>query len=140
MRMHRYGEAPPPFVRVSLVFLFLFSFLPAARSADADVSLGPADLTKAKPRVRTPEPVYAVQVGIDNEIFPVFANYAALHRREDRTWGMVGVTITNSTDSVLRNRITVQIPGWSDQEIQVVDLAAGDVRTLVFAPTFLPRL
>jgi len=34
----------------------------------------------------------------------------------------------------------VQIPGWSDQEIQVVDLAAGDVRTLVFAPTFLPRL
>src|SRR5262245_888041 len=140
MRMHRYGEAPAPFVRVSCVLLLLAGFLPAAHAADADVSLGPSESAKAKPRARTPEPVYSVQAGIDNEIFPVFANYASLHRREDRTWGMVGVTITNSTDSVLRNRVTVQIPGWSDQEIQVVEIATGDVRTLVFAPTFLPRL
>jgi hypothetical protein len=36
--------------------------------------------------------------------------------------------------------VTVQIPGWSDQEIQFADLTAGEVKTLVFAPTFLPRL
>jgi hypothetical protein len=34
----------------------------------------------------------------------------------------------------------VQVPGWSDQEIQMVEIAAGDVRTLIFSPTFLPRL
>jgi hypothetical protein len=34
----------------------------------------------------------------------------------------------------------VQVPGWSDQEIQFADLAAGEVKTLLFAPSFLPRL
>ena len=29
--------------------------------------------------------------------------------------------------------------GWSDEEIQTVELAPGEVRTLLFAPTFLPR-
>jgi hypothetical protein len=140
MRMHRYGEAPAPFVRALCVLFLLACLSPAGQAADADVSLGTSDVPKSKLRVRTPEPVYSVQVGIDNEIFPVFANYASLHRREDRTWGMVAVSISNSTDSVLRNRVTVQIPGWSDQEIQVTEIAAGDVRTLIFSPTFLPRL
>jgi hypothetical protein len=35
--------------------------------------------------------------------------------------------------------VTVQVPGWSDQEIQFADLAAGEVKTLLFAPSFLPR-
>ena len=140
MRMHRYGEAPAPFVRVLCAVILLAGFLPPAYAADADVSLGPAESPKPKARIRTPQPVYSVQVGIDNEIFPVFANYASLHRREDRTWGMVAVSISNSTDSLLRNRVTVQVPGWSDQEIQVVEIAAGDVKTLIFSPSFLPRL
>lgn len=134
---------PPVFVRLArimFVLLGLACLSPISRAADADVSLGPSDTTQVKPRVRTPEPVYSVQVGIDNEIFPVFANYASMHRREERTWGMVGITISNSTDSVLRNRVTVHLPGWSDQEIQMVEVAPGDVRTLIFAPTFLPRL
>jgi hypothetical protein len=36
-------------------------------------------------------------------------------------------------------RVSVRIPGWSDDEIQTVDLAPGNTRTLVFAPAFLPR-
>lgn len=128
------------FLQISLLILTAASFAPLLQAADADVSLGPATRVEPKPRVRTPEPVYSVQVGIDNEIFPVFANYSSMHRREERTWGMVGITISNSTDSILRNRVTVQLPGWSDQEIQLVEMGAGDVRTLIFAPTFLPRL
>ena len=137
------GAARPLFSRFlqhfSLVLL-LACCTPTMRAADADVSLGRSDEVPIKTRVRIPEPVYSVQVGIDSEIFPVFANYASMQQRQERTWGMVGVTISNSTDSVLRNRVTVQIPGWSDQEIQIVEMAAGDVRTLIFAPTFLPRL
>jgi hypothetical protein len=135
------GAARPLFLRFSrLCLVALLASSPLSYSADADVSLGPTEVTPPKSRVRTPEPVYAVQVGIDGEIFPVFANYASLQQREERTWGMVGVTVSNSTDAVLRHRVTVQVPGWSDQEIQLLEMAAGDVRTLIFAPTFLPRL
>lgn len=59
---------------------------------------------------------------------------------QQREWGTVAVTITNSTDAPLRNRVAVRISGWSDQEIQIVEMAAGQVRTVKFAPTFLPRL
>lgn len=106
----------------------------SANSTKADVT-GPQ-----KNVVRRTEPVYEVQAGMAGEIFPVFANYAAFVPVRERRWGTVAVTITNASDSALHNRITVQLPGWSDQEIQFADLAAGEVRTLLFAPTFLPRL
>jgi hypothetical protein len=48
--------------------------------------------------------------------------------------------VTNSTADALRNRISVQIPGWSDQEIQIAELGAGESKTYLFAPTFLRRL
>jgi hypothetical protein len=96
--------------------------------------------TQQKNAVRRTEPVYEVQAGMAGEIFPVFANYAAFVPVKERRWGTVAVTISNAADSPLHNRVTVQIPGWSDQEIQFVNLAAGEVKTLLFAPTFLPRL
>jgi hypothetical protein len=37
-------------------------------------------------------------------------------------------------------RVSVNIPGWSDDEIQTVELAPETTRTMVFAPAFLPRL
>ena len=85
-------------------------------------------------------PSYKVQAGIDGEIYPVFANYASLQRQADRTFGVVSVTLSNSTDAAMRRGVTVEIPGWSDREIQTVDLAPGATHTLVFAPAFLPRL
>ncbi|HUR37237.1 MAG TPA: hypothetical protein VM009_05430, partial [Terriglobales bacterium] len=40
----------------------------------------------------------------------------------------------------IRSRIAVRVPGWSDQEIQIAELGAGEVRTLRFSPTFHERL
>lgn len=86
------------------------------------------------------EPTYKIQAGIDGEIYPVFANYASLQRQGDRTFGVVSVTISNSSQAAIRRQVRVKIPGWSDEEIQTVELPPGAARTLVFAPAFLPRL
>ncbi len=86
-----------------------------------------------------PGPTYVVQAGLDGEVFPVFANFASLQDSRDRGWGTVAVTLTNSSDSALHDRIVVQVEGWSDQEIQNANVAAGEVRTFLFAPTFLAR-
>jgi hypothetical protein len=86
------------------------------------------------------EPTYKVQAGIDGEIYPVFANYASLQRQGERSFGVVSVTLSNTAQSTIRRQVRVRIPGWSDEEIQTAELAPGAVRTLVFAPAFLPRL
>jgi hypothetical protein len=83
---------------------------------------------------------YEVSAGLDGEIYPVFANYASLRRVRERTWGTIAVRVTNSSPEPLRNRITVQIPGWSDREIQLAELSGGESHTFLFAPTFYPRL
>ena len=92
------------------------------------------------PSVREPEPTYSVQAGVDDEIFPAFANYASLQRPADRKTGTITVSVANHTSARLRNRVNVQVPGWSDQEIQIISLAPGEVRNVLFAPSFLPRL
>lgn len=88
---------------------------------------------------RTPA-TYDVSVGLDGEIYPAFANYASLRRVRERKWGTVSVRVTNSNAEPLHNRITVEVPGWSDQEVQAVEMNGGESHTFVFAPTFLPRL
>ena len=80
-----------------------------------------------------------MQAGENGEIYPVFANYASLLRQSDRGFGVITVTIANRDDASLRQRIAVQIVGWSDQELQIADVPAGAERTYLFAPTFLPR-
>jgi hypothetical protein len=111
-------------------------FVPAtANAADREI---PKASDKAA--ARHPEPTYEITIGLDGDVFPVFANYASMQAPHQREWGTVAVTITNSTDKPLRERIAVRIPGWSDQEIQIAEMAAGQVRTYKFAPTFLPRL
>ncbi|HEU4415764.1 MAG TPA: hypothetical protein VFT65_13335, partial [Candidatus Angelobacter sp.] len=64
----------------------------------------------------------------------------SLQRPSDRTFGVVSITLSNPTGTLIHRRVSVKLPGWSDEEIQTTDLAAGAVRTLVFAPSFLPRL
>ena len=91
-------------------------------------------------KARAPEPTYQIKVGLDGEVYPVFANYASLQRPDDRNWGTVDVTIANSTSASLENHIAVKVLGWSDEEIETVDVDAGAVRTFYFAPTFYPRL
>lgn len=88
---------------------------------------------------RQTEATYKVQAGIDGEIYPVFANYASLQALGQRTFGVVAVTINNPTQAGLRRHVSVSIPGWSDQEIQMAEVAPGAAQTLLFAPSFLPR-
>src|SRR5262245_21544896 len=80
-----------------------------------------------------------IQAGLDGEIYPVFANYASLQKQNDRRFATLSVTITNPTGDAVVQRVSVQVPGWSDQETQVAELAAGASQTLSFAPSFLPR-
>jgi hypothetical protein len=96
--------------------------------------------TRPQPPSRSLEPTYKIQAGIDGEIYPVFANYASLQRQSDRTFGVVSVTISNPSDATIRRTVSVKVPGWSDEEIQTAEVAHGAIRTLVFAPAFLPRL
>ena len=88
---------------------------------------------------RVPAPTYKVEAGLDGEIYPVFANYASLQKQDQRTFGVISVAIANSTEAPLRQRIAVRINGWSDQEIQMAELAPGASKVFMFAPTFLPR-
>ena len=94
----------------------------------------------APPPPTAVEPVYAVSAGIDGEIYPAIANYAASQKAAERQLPTVAVKVTNNGQEFLKNRITVSIPGWSDQEIQMAEVAPGVTRTFRFAPTFLPRL
>ena len=123
------------FTAFAVLLISLFS-APQSFAGDA------ADRGDIRPPapVRPIAPSYKIQAGIDGEIYPVFANYASLQRQADRTFGVVSVTLSNSTDAAMRRGVTVEIPGWSDREIQTVDLAPGATHTLVFAPAFLPRL
>lgn len=88
---------------------------------------------------RGSQPTYSVAAGLDGDIFPVFANFYSFQKQSERESGTVTVTIRNSSNAPAQNRVAVQIPGWSDEEIQLVELAAGQVRSVRFAPTFLPR-
>lgn len=108
------------------------------------IAAPPVDSSKATVRpalkTRATEPTYQIKVGLDGEVYPVFANYASLQQPDDRSWGTVDITIANSTADRLENRVAVQVLGWSDEEIQRVDVDAGAVRTFFFAPTFYSRL
>jgi hypothetical protein len=117
--------------------LVSLSVAPPSFAGDAAADRG--DLRPPTP-LRQPAPAYKIQAGIDGEIYPVFANYASLQRQSDRTFGVVSVTLSNTTGAAMRQGVTVEIPGWSDREIQTVELAPGASRTLVFAPAFLSRL
>ena len=120
----------------ALVLVLAVSNSIAASPGIESSKTGPSP--KLKPRA--PEPTYQIKVGLDGEVYPVFANYASLQRPEDRNWGTVDITIANSTAATLENHIAVKVLGWSDEEIQTVDVDAGAVRTFLFAPTFYPRL
>ncbi len=118
----------------SALLLVLCVGLAMAGESDADK---PA--IHPPPGQRQPAPTYKIQAGIDGEIYPVFANYASLLAQNDRTFGVVAITVSNPSPAPLHQRLSVRVSGWSDEEIQMIDLGAGARRTLLFAPSFLPR-
>lgn len=130
-----------PFKSALAAALLALALAPATLHADMN-STKPASAPRAQQdqQTRRIEPVYSVSVGLNGEIFPVFANFASFQHPRDRKWPTVSVTIANAGDAPLRNRISVQVPGWSDAEIQLAELAAGETRTFLFAPSFYSRL
>src|SRR4051812_6396031 len=100
----------------------------------------PSKVVVPAPKIPSLQTTYTISAGLDGDIFPVFANYASLQSQGGRKWGTVAVTIANPSDKMLHDRIAVKIAGWSDDEIQTVDVPAGQSRTFKFAPSFLPRL
>jgi hypothetical protein len=126
------------FRRYNLLWLSIaLLILPSCRARAGEGGLDHPDPKLAHPA--TPTTFYKVQAGIDGEIFPVFANYASLFSQDQRSFATVSVTITNSGKENLRQRVAVQLMGWSDEEIQLSDVAPGGQHTLSFAPTFLTR-
>ena len=121
-------------------FALLISSTLAPFSFAGDNSADKADIRPPAPnRTSLSLASYKIQAGIDGEIYPVFANYASLQRQSDRTFGVISVTLSNPSETISHQRVSVQISGWSDSEIQTVDLAPGAARTVAFAPAFLPR-
>ena len=86
------------------------------------------------------EPSYDIAAGVDGEIYPAIANFESSRRPSERQLPTVVIKVTNPRAEVLKQRVSVSIPGWSDQEIQTAEVAPGATRTFKFAPTFLPRL
>ena len=106
------------------------------------VVAGDSSPDKTEPRTpshQQPEPTYKIEAGMDGEIYPVFANYASLLSQDQRKFGIVAVTVSNPTKEILHWRVAVRVPGWSDEEIQIVEVPGSSYRTLLFAPSFLPR-
>ncbi len=121
---------------VSVCVLIAVCLIPRVRAGADAVTKSEAAATLNE---RQPQPTYSVVAGIDGDIFPVFANYFAFQKQTERQSGTITVTIRNSSDKLLQTRVSVRVPGWSDEEVQYVDVAAGRVRNVQFAPTFLPR-
>lgn len=124
-------------------WIVAFVFLLAAAVAP---HIGTRLLADTEPPVRhvpvrhNMQATYSLAAGIDGEIFPALANYASFQRADDRDFGTFTLTISNYNDSPLNARILVQVPGWSDAELQNVSIGSGEVRKLLFAPVFWPRL
>ena len=125
--------------KVHLVWVAVFGLL-LSGSAVAGGDFDKPEVTRPVRSTRSPEPTFKIESGIDGDVFPAFANYASLQSPDQRKWGVVSVNVSNSTDSDQRYRIAVKVVGWSDQEVQMVSVPAGAVRTFTFAPSFLPRL
>lgn len=116
--------------------ILLLALLTPSFAGDTTADRGDGRLPQP---ARKTEPAYKIQAGLDGEIYPVFANYASLQKQNERSFAVVSVTVSNPTDTSLRQRIAVKVAGWSDQEIQMIELPAGANHTYLFAPTFLPR-
>ena len=126
--------------------LFHFVLLVAVCASPSFAFAGDTNSDSDTPTQRPPLterqilPTYEISAGIDGDIFPVFANFAALQKPSDREWGVIAVSVSNSTSNPIRQRIAVRVAGWSDQEIQMAEVAAGHSRNYRFALMFLPRL
>jgi hypothetical protein len=123
---------------VKFILAVALALSPIGLSAGGDYEK--PDLPHSAHAVRRMEPTFSVTAGIHGDVFPAFANYASLQSPDQRNWSVVSVKVSNSSSSEQRYRISVRVPGWSDEEIQVVNVAAASSHNFSFAPSFFPRL
>jgi hypothetical protein len=126
--------------RLTALLIPLLALVAFAADDGHDAGFDRPDRITVSPRTHHQlQPAYKIEAGLDGDVFPAFANYASLRSPDQRSWGVVSVTISNPTETLVRERISVSVPGWSDEEVQIVDLAAGVSRKLIFAPSFQAR-
>jgi hypothetical protein len=97
---------------------------------------GKSDTSSRSPSLashNTIEPLYVVSAGINGDIYPAIANFASSQKPRDRQMPTVSVKVTNTGAEMLKNRISVSIPGWSDQEIQMAEVAPGMIEEFLRA-------
>ena len=123
-------------LRLAYAGLLLGSLGNQIAAAEAGNSFDRPERVTQTGEARQLEAVYKIEVGLRGDIFPAFVNYASLRSPEQRSWGAVTVTVSNPSSSTIRQRVSVVIPGWSDEEIQIVDLPSRATRRLIFAPSF----
>ncbi|HET9741361.1 MAG TPA: hypothetical protein VFQ00_01310 [Terriglobales bacterium] len=133
------------FILTGVALLVLVLWLPLSLAVHAEGNEGNGSFDKPeighKPLLgRSPAPSFKISAGIDGDVFPAFANYASMQTPDQREWGVVSVQVANPSDHALRYRVAVRVPGWSDEEVQIVNVAPGSTKASIFAPTFLPRL
>jgi hypothetical protein len=116
--------------------VFLISLANQTAAGEAGNSFDRPERVIQTGEARQLQPAYKIEVGLQGDIFPAFVNYASLRSPEQRSSGAVTVTISNPSNSILRQRVSVVIPGWSDEEVQIIDLPANAKHKLIFAPTF----
>lgn len=125
-------------VKLRLPILFLAGLVLVIPALGGESALDRGDLRPSKQPSHL-ESIYKIQAGMDGEIYPVFANYASLQKQNERSFSVLSITVSNDSDVSLLQRLAVRVVGWSDQEIQIIEVPAGAKRTYLFAPTFLPR-
>src|SRR5262249_48275350 len=122
--------------RIPAMVLVWLTLLVPAFGGDNNTDRGALTLPH---QTQSPLPDYKIQAGMEGEIYPVFANYGSLQKQTERTFGAVSVTVSNLGDSFLRQRVAVKIVVWSDEEIQIAELAPAAAHPYLFAPDYLPR-
>jgi hypothetical protein len=131
-------------VVLAVLLLVASRFVPFARAGMSASKAESTPATKVESssvtKARLPEPTYKIAVGLNGEVFPVFANAGSFQDPSEREWPAVAVTVVNSSGQELRQRIAVRLPGWSDEEIQLAEVGPGQVKTYKFAPTFYGKL
>jgi hypothetical protein len=125
-------------------------FVPKARSVPgllvsaalllAMASAGECRALTYNPASAQPEPILPVPVSYQldipggGEIFPALASSAPAEY-----WPVATLTIVNTSSQPLVDTVLAEIPDWSRQSAQTVNLAPHETRTLQLNPELLPQ-
>ncbi|HEY0564398.1 MAG TPA: hypothetical protein VGC88_02375, partial [Terriglobales bacterium] len=79
--------------------------------------------------------------GMAGDVFPAFANHLSAEPASQREFGVVQVRVSNpgTAEQSLNARVSVRIAGWSEEELQNIELQPGTAKVLNFAPPLHDR-